>query len=378
MKQAKLRRHWAKPPSSLGEKEIALEGRRGLERSSGRYFSLSEKDAQSLVWNITTNRRAEFATSKSVPAIKADAARHLFDIDCSGISWAILDSGIDEKHPAFRNFDKDAPAHRIKATYDFGYIRAILHKRNFYENKTRHNLAQRIAADGFGDVDELELLLKRLAGDLDEARPVNWALVEPLVLRKSPIPPKNPHGTHVAGILGGCWREVEDDAASPIKFSGVCPNINLYDFRILGEGREQTEFAVIAALQFIQYLNDRKGRRVIDGVNLSLSIAHNVRNYACGKTPVCNESESLTKNAVVVVAAAGNRGYESFRLADNRAFSTYTTSSITDPGNAELVITVGATHRSSPHTYGVSFFSSRGPTGDGRLKPDIIAPGERD
>ena len=30
-----------------------------------------------------------------------------------------------------------------------------------------------------------------------------------------------------------------------------------------------------------------------------------------------------------------------------------------------------------PHTYGVSYFSSRGPTGDGRLKPDLVAPGER-
>jgi serine protease AprX len=30
-----------------------------------------------------------------------------------------------------------------------------------------------------------------------------------------------------------------------------------------------------------------------------------------------------------------------------------------------------------PHTYGVSYFSSRGPTGDGRAKPDLVAPGER-
>jgi serine protease AprX len=50
---------------------------------------------------------------------------------------------------------------------------------------------------------------------------------------------------------------------------------------------------------------------------------------------------------------------------------------INDPGNAELAITVGATHRDSPHTYGVSYFSSKGPTGDGRVKPDIVAPGER-
>jgi subtilisin family serine protease len=50
---------------------------------------------------------------------------------------------------------------------------------------------------------------------------------------------------------------------------------------------------------------------------------------------------------------------------------------ITDPGNAEGVITVGSTHRQDPHTYGVSYFSSRGPTGDGRAKPDLVAPGEK-
>ena len=34
-------------------------------------------------------------------------------------------------------------------------------------------------------------------------------------------------------------------------------------------------------------------------------------------------------------------------------------------------------HKSNPHTYGVSHFSSRGPTADGRRKPDLVAPGER-
>jgi subtilisin family serine protease len=51
--------------------------------------------------------------------------------------------------------------------------------------------------------------------------------------------------------------------------------------------------------------------------------------------------------------------------------------SINDPGNAELAITVGSTHRDMPHVYGVSYFSSKGPTGDGRLKPDLVAPGEK-
>jgi subtilisin family serine protease len=79
---------------------------------------------------------------------------------------------------------------------------------------------------------------------------------------------------------------------------------------------------------------------------------------------------------VVVVAAAGNEGYNEFQT--KRGFkSLHTTTSITDPGNAEAIITVGSTHRLEPHNYGVSYFSSRGPTGDGRMKPDLVAPGEK-
>jgi len=79
---------------------------------------------------------------------------------------------------------------------------------------------------------------------------------------------------------------------------------------------------------------------------------------------------------VVVVAAAGNTGYGSVSTSQ-RVAKIYLSNSINDPGNAEHAITVGSTHRDSPHTYGVSYFSSKGPTGDGRLKPDLVAPGER-
>jgi serine protease AprX len=158
---------------------------------------------------------------------------------------------------------------------------------------------------------------------------------------------------------------------------GVCPDIKLYDFRVLGASAEESEYAIIGALQFIRHLNKQSGYRIIDGVNMSLSIPHSVRNYACGWTPVCVEAEAVVSSGVVVVAAAGNHGYQKYRLADDSPFESYAASSITDPGNAETVITVGATHRFWPHTYGVSYFSSRGPTGDGRPKPDILAPGEK-
>ncbi len=48
-----------------------------------------------------------------------------------------------------------------------------------------------------------------------------------------------------------------------------------------------------------------------------------------------------------------------------------------DPANLEECIAVGSVHGERPHLYGISAFSSRGPTSDGRAKPDVVAPGER-
>jgi subtilisin family serine protease len=79
-----------------------------------------------------------------------------------------------------------------------------------------------------------------------------------------------------------------------------------------------------------------------------------------------------------VVVAAGNDGY-GFVTSENSMGGAPAGLSVTiaDPGNADLAITVGSTHREMPHTYGVSYFSSKGPTGDGRFKPDLLAPGEK-
>src|SRR5581483_7058774 len=98
--------------------------------------------------------------------------------------------------------------------------------------------------------------------------------------------------------------------------------------------------------------------------------------FACGQSPLCVEVDRLVKSGVVVVVAAGNTGYGKV-FADERGSKAGLSNTINDPGNSSLAITVGATHRDMPHTYGVSYFSSKRPTGDGRLKPDLVAPGER-
>lgn len=51
-----------------------------------------------------------------------------------------------------------------------------------------------------------------------------------------------------------------------------------------------------------------------------------------------------------------------------------TTSSVGTPGNSKNVISVGAV--SAGISKSVTLFSSRGPTADGRVKPDIVAPGQ--
>ena len=109
------------------------------------------------------------------------------------------------------------------------------------------------------------------------------------------------------------------------------------------------------------------------GVNISVGYPFDPTWFATGLTPVCREVDRLVRIGVLVVVAAGNSGY-GYALDQGRSeFRLGFDMTINDPGNTELAITVGSTS-SRPHPTGVSYFSSKGPTGDGRLKPDLVAP----
>ncbi|MET0648535.1 MAG: S8 family serine peptidase [Pyrinomonadaceae bacterium] len=345
-------------------------------------------DEDGVVWAINLNRKASAMIWKSTTAIKADAARRLFEVNCEGINWAIVDSGIDATHPAFRlrpPGGEPAPSPfvkkdgawqnmtRVVKTYDFTLIRKILSR----DPKTFEKLPARLRQRFRDRPEDKKSLMERL----QQGRSVDWDMLAPFLeiphAAKDYWPPTFEHGTHVAGILAADWRAADKSNHKQINVQGVCPDLRLYDMRVLDENGESDEFSILAALQFIQYLNANSDQPLLHGVNLSLSIRHKVKNFACGCTPVCEETERLVKAGVVVVAAAGNDGYLDAEMAGGVFSEGYRSISITDPGNAQGVITVGATHRDSPHTYGVSYFSSRGPTGDGRIKPDLVAPGEK-
>ena len=310
------------------------------------------------LWSIFLNRRAHTAVFRSRETIKADAAARVFQISTKDIRWAVIDSGIDATHPAFRRapgedlFDKqDKMNTRVVETYDFTRLEEIM-------------------GGGFATMKVDPELRDELEKRINAGRPIDWKLLEPLIriphTKAEYDQPGNEHGTHVGGIIAANWDNADGQAGFSLK--GVCPEIELYDLRVFRDDGTGDEFSVMAALQFVRHLNEHKDRMMVQGVNLSMSLLHDVETFGCGATPVCEECARVTGTGVVCVAAAGNRGWEESRYHDI---------SITDPGNAEDVITVGATHRIMPHKYGVSYFSSRGPTGDGRQKPDIVAPGEK-
>ena len=288
----------------------------------------------------------------SIRTIKVDAAQNSFTAFGEGITWAVMDTGIDVGHPHFE-----------------------MHK------------------------------------NIDAASPYHADFTDPAGPGR-PLEDEYGHGTHVAGIIAGeqsseikidpekmvavkpdpkkmvaIWQErvASDDPTSTKtvnreiqleSISGMAPKCKLVSLKVLNKFGSGMASNVIAAIAHVQLINGHGRDLKIHGVNLSLGHDFDPKWFACGHSPLCVEVNRLVKSGVVVVVAAGNTGYGTLQTKEG-ASDTCLDLTINDPGNAEYAITVGSTHRDSPHKYGVSYFSSKGPTGDGRYKPDLVAPGEK-
>jgi serine protease AprX len=291
------------------------------------------------IYRIWPDFPVQALIDRSGTTVKADAAGRAYDAMGRGITWAVVDSGIDGGHPHF-----------ARGTLD-GDVRGL--HRDF--TKDEPDVAGALV-DEFG------------------------------------------HGTHVAGILAGGLAEDtpyligqhEYDPAnpregklrlrtldSPALLRGMAPLTKLVSLKVLDDQGRGSSMNIVRALEYVRRdLNGQSKLMRVQGVNLSVGYEFDAAWFACGQSPLCVEVDRLVRSGVVVVVAAGNTGYGSLSSLQ-RQTKVGLTMTINDPGNARLAITVGATHRDMPHTYGVSYFSSKGPTGDGRPKPDLVAPGER-
>jgi serine protease AprX len=283
---------------------------------------------------------------KSCSTVKADAARRSYDAAGRGIVWAVIDSGIDKSHPHFSYYDT------------LGGDVASLH-RDFTQPGDPDPSTALI--DGFGHGTHVAGII---AGGLDSAVR-NVRVVQQV---QDPDERQNPND--------GQKTTSRDRTVDAGLLAGIAPHAKLVSLKVLDEAGVGSSMNVVRALEYVRtQVNGQKLMRV-HGVNLSVGYEFNAKWFACGQSPLCVEVNRLVRSGVVVVIAAGNTGYgvlSSVQRQTNVGFAM----TINDPGNADLPITVGSTHRDMPHTYGVSYFSSKGPTGDGRAKPDLVAPGER-
>lgn len=148
------------------------------------------------------------------------------------------------------------------------------------------------------------------------------------------------HGTHCASIAAGTGE------ASSGQYIGVAPGANLMNVKVLNDQGDGFESWIISGIQWA----------VDNGADI-LSMSFGVDAISDGTDPMSMTIDWVTEQGLICAVAAGNQGSQMY--------------TITVPGVAHKPITVGATSKQDT----IADFSSRGPTVDYRIKPDLLAPG---
>jgi serine protease AprX len=307
-----------------------------------------------LVYKIWRDHEITRCVYESVRTIKCDAARITFAAFGKGIVWAVADTGIDATHPHFQLLETTK-------------LPDGLQHRDFTEEYAGPDASQAEAlkdADGHGThvAGIIAGLTCRRQDNIPDVKPENVKITKITVIsqeRKS----------------DGTSANVQAEYFEPI--SGLARDCKLLSLKVLKNGNTGNLSNLLAAIGYIQKCNDNGRSLKIHGLNLSLGYAFDPEWFAAGQSPLCVEVDRLVHSGVCVVVAAGNGGYGIIRAYSGAGERAAQMGTIADPGNANLAITVGSTHRDMPHSYGVSYFSAKGPTSDGRMKPDLVAPGER-
>ena len=194
---------------------------------------------------------------------------------------------------------------------------------------------------------------------------------------------QNGHGTHVAGSVLG------NGALSERLYSGMAPEARLV-FQAAGDSTGNLYLPTDMNNDLFKPAYDRGARiHTNSWGNSSVSGTYDVLSQQV-------DSFMWEHPDMLILFAAGNKGI------DSDSTGVIDTDSIVSPGTAKNCLTVGASENYRPswtsYTYGLNWplrypvypvsadylannpngiaaFSSRGPTDDGRIKPDLVAPG---
>jgi serine protease AprX len=169
-----------------------------------------------------------------------------------------------------------------------------------------------------------------------------------------PVDP-NGHGSHVTGIVAS------SSTGSDNVWNGIAPDVDLVSVRVLNEEGMGSYESVIWGIQWVVDNKDAFDNP-IKVMNLSLVAWPQSPYWA---DPLNQAAMEAWAAGITVVAAAGNGGPEPMTVGV--------------PGNNPYLITVGAfTDNYTPDDWSDDYitpFSAAGPTLDGFVKPDVIAPG---
>ncbi|MEP7199333.1 MAG: S8 family serine peptidase [Chloroflexota bacterium] len=169
--------------------------------------------------------------------------------------------------------------------------------------------------------------------------------------------PSAQHSTHVAGIMASSGANSLAQGGTANQWRGMAPGAQIiaYDF----------------------YTATAEVQSAIGAYNIDLS--QNSWGFIPSQSEDCNAVYGNYNNLApaydqIVMGVYGKRIPVAF-AAGNSQGACGMWSAITPPGTAKNVITVGATNALND---AMTAFSSWGPTDDGRIKPDVVAPGYRD
>ena len=163
----------------------------------------------------------------------------------------------------------------------------------------------------------------------------------------------NGHGTHIASVANN--SDVDTDGY----LYGVAPNAANVSIKAFDDEGKSTYADVIRGIEWALTYKDAINLRI-----LNMSFSGPVVSYYWDD-PLNQAVMTAWKEGIVVVASAGNKGPEPMTIGV--------------PGNVPYIITVGAiTDSYTPYQKAddkVAGFSSAGPTLEGFVKPELVAPG---
>ncbi len=162
-------------------------------------------------------------------------------------------------------------------------------------------------------------------------------------------------GTHGMSVLSTIAANI------PGKLVGTAPKANFWLLRSEDGNSEYLveEYYWVSAAEFADSVGVDMIHSSLGYNNFDDTLTNHTYSDMNGDIAIVSVAADIASSkGILVVTSAGNEGNDSWKY-------------ITAPGDADSVLTIGATTYSGY----VTSFSSRGPTSDGRIKPDVTAQG---